>query len=316
MRSETGKKGINYLSVCFVIILMTGLAELFSEREIIFPEIAALAIGSLAAPKRSWQVNRSRMVLLIAVCASLGIMIVRVSDAVVWLQILIAFSVCQIIYLYSGTTFAPLISASALPVLLQTESWIYPVSATVFTILICMIQAVNERLGLRTYETFTPMPRPDKYNIRDAVIRIICVGTAAAPALIAGWRFCVAPPLLVAFTELSRKASPARKRPIRVVVLITLCAVSGTVARLILSAEAGLPLAASAAAASVIMLLLVDKMNLYLPPAGAMAILPMLLQESELVMYPIQVFIGITVLTAAALILFHESPSHTEKTSC
>ena len=313
MRSENSKRYINYLLVCFVIIIMTGASEIFSEKEIIFPEIAALAVGALAAPKRSWQVSRTRMVILIAVCASLGVLIVRAVNVEMWLQIVAAFSICQIIYLYSGTTFAPLISASALPVLLQTESWIYPISATVLTAIICVIQMITEKVGLRTYEPFTPVPGPDRYDIRDAVVRILCAGAAAAPALLADWRFCVAPPLLVAFTELSRQQSPARQKPVKVILLITLCAVSGAAARIILSVEIGLPLTVSAAAASVIMLILMHKIHLYMPPAGAMAILPMLLQESQLMVYPLQVLLGITVLTAAALTLFRKHPDKSKR---
>ena len=309
MQSENSKRYINYLLVCFVIGIMTAVSEILSEKEIIFPEIAALAVGALAAPKRSWQVSRTRMVILIAVCASLGVLIVRMINIEIWCQVIAAFSICQIIYLYSGTTFAPLISASALPVLLQTESWIYPISATILSALICVFQMVTEKAGLRTYESSTPVPGPDRHDIRDAVVRILCAGAAAAPALLADWRFCVAPPLLVTFTELSRQQSPARKKPIKVILLITLCAVSGAAARLILSVETGLPLTVSAAFASVIMIILLHKIHLYLPPAGAMAILPMLIQESQLALYPLQVFLGITILTAASLILFRRSPS-------
>ena len=308
MRSESGKRSINYLSVCLIIVIMTGASEIFSEKEIIFPEIAALAIGALAAPRQSWQVSRIRMVSLIAVCASLGIVIVRTINLEIWFQMAAAFAICQIIYLYSGTTFAPMISASVLPVLLRTESWIYPISAAILTVMICAVQIMVERVGLRPYESFKPIPKPDRYEIRDALIRILCVGAAAAPALLTDCRFCVAPPLLVAFTELSRYQSSARKKPVKVILLITFCAVSGAAVRMILSVKIGLPLTVSALAASVIMLILIHKIRLYLPPAGAMAILPMLLEESELASYPIQVFVGITVLTAAALTLFKIHP--------
>ena len=40
-----GKKKIRYCSALAMIALMVGVAELTGEREIIFPEMAALTIG-------------------------------------------------------------------------------------------------------------------------------------------------------------------------------------------------------------------------------------------------------------------------------
>ena len=59
---------------------MIGVSELLGEKEIIFPEITALTVGAIAAPKQSWRVSRVRMMLLIAVCSVLGILIVRYSQ--------------------------------------------------------------------------------------------------------------------------------------------------------------------------------------------------------------------------------------------
>ena len=58
---------------------MVGVSELLGEKEIIFPEITALTVGAIAAPKHSWKVSRARMILLIAVCSVIGILIVRLS---------------------------------------------------------------------------------------------------------------------------------------------------------------------------------------------------------------------------------------------
>lgn len=35
---------------------MVGVSELLGEKEIIFPEITALTVGAIAAPKHSWKV--------------------------------------------------------------------------------------------------------------------------------------------------------------------------------------------------------------------------------------------------------------------
>ena len=53
-----------YLSAMAVVVLMVGVAERTGEREVIFPEMAALAIGMWIAPKRVWNVTRLQLVLL------------------------------------------------------------------------------------------------------------------------------------------------------------------------------------------------------------------------------------------------------------
>ena len=44
---------------------MVAAAELLHEKEIIFPEITAIAIGALAAPRQVWNTSRLRLLLTI-----------------------------------------------------------------------------------------------------------------------------------------------------------------------------------------------------------------------------------------------------------
>jgi hypothetical protein len=53
-----------------------------------------------------------------------------------------------------------------------------------------------------------------------------------------------------------------------------------------------------------------------LPPAGAMAILAMLIPESMLLWYPLQVLIGISLLTLLALRLFAGEPQPQQESIC
>jgi len=61
-----------YLPDVITLILVTGMvaaAEILGEKEIIFPEITALAVGYMVSEKRSWMVNSLRMLVLITGCA-------------------------------------------------------------------------------------------------------------------------------------------------------------------------------------------------------------------------------------------------------
>ena len=41
-----------------IVVAMVGAAQITGEKEIIFPEITAIAVGMLLAPKRSWQTSK------------------------------------------------------------------------------------------------------------------------------------------------------------------------------------------------------------------------------------------------------------------
>lgn len=69
------KHCLNDIMTIFVIAIMVGASEVLGEKEIIFPEITAIAIGLFIAPHRSWQVNKARILILISICSVLGLMI-------------------------------------------------------------------------------------------------------------------------------------------------------------------------------------------------------------------------------------------------
>ncbi len=300
---ETSRK--NYLireASCVVLAaVMTGAAELIGEKEIIFPEITALTVGAIAAPKQSWRVSRARMILLIAVCSVLGIIIVRFIPLPKAANLALAYLICQAIYLFSGTSFAPMISAAALPVLMGTESIIYPISAVTMTALTALVQFILEKTGVYAREEFTPLPRPDRFSCISAAVRTCFAAVSAFPLIHFGWQFCIAPPLLVAFTEFSNPASKARAKPIKTVLIITVCAVSGALFRYILCGMAGLPLTAAVICSVAAALTIMKLAGQFIPPAGALGVLPMIIPQESLLIYPVEIFCGAAVFMLAAL---------------
>lgn len=86
------KNALPYILTLVLVGSMTFVAEILGEGEIIFPEITALAIGYMVAQKQSWKVNDSRMIALIAICAVVGVLIVRYIKVGLYLEILIAFA--------------------------------------------------------------------------------------------------------------------------------------------------------------------------------------------------------------------------------
>ncbi len=293
----------------FLLIMtaMTAAAEGSGEREIIFPEAAAIALGALVAPRLAWRTDKGSILLSIALCACLGVLIVRTLPLPLEWQLLLAYFVGQIVLIATRTGFAPLISAIVLPVLLQTRTLVYPVAAIVLTAVILLARCLSERLRLRPREGFSPLPPPGRGDLLALALRTLLAAAMCPVAVRTGWRFLVCPPLLVAFTEFSRPQSAAMRTPVRTVLLLGGCAAIGAATRL-LGTALGLPLALPALAASALLLLVLLPQRLFLPPAAAVTLLAMLLPASDLALYPVQVLCGAAIYVLAALLLFRRRP--------
>lgn len=302
------------LLVLLLVGLMVGASQLLGEPEIIFPEITALAVGAWLAPRQPWRVSRPMMFLLITAFSVLGVLLNLYLPVPLMFRVLLAFFICQAALTLCGTTFAPLISAAILPVLLSTRSWVYPLSSSAMTLLIVAGQFLMEKSGMRApQERAVPIPLRQRIGLQQLTgwLKLLgCASLVIVPALCLGANFCIAPPLLVGFTELANPESPARKRPGVLVLLVFACALAGSTSRLVFTQTLGLPLTVSALIATALALTLMQGLKFYFPPAGAVAVLPFLLPSSILWMYPIQAGLGFIALTGIALGLFRPAADY------
>lgn len=306
------KRYFPYIVTLILVGCMTVSAEILNEKEIIFPEITALAIGFLITEKSSWKVNGKRMLSLIPVCAVLGVLIVKYVTIGIYPQVVLAFTVSQIIFLFSKTTFAPLISAIVLPVMMQTTSFVYPIAAFFLTLAVILFRKIFDKTGIKTKENFVPIKLNLKSDIADTVIRIICVAVIGYIAFLCNIKYMVAPPLLVVFTEFSRPKNKARNKPIKPILVLTSCAFVGAFTRFLINISFGLPLTIAALAATVIMLIILHYSKMYMPPVGAITILSMVISEEILFTYPLQIFLGSVVFILLSRILFCKRQSKTQ----
>ena len=296
------KKTISGSLCMFVVVLaMVFLAEYLGEKEIIFPEVAALSAGCFLAPSLIWKTSYFRMFLTISLCALLGVLIVIYVPLPLWGQFVLAFAIGQAVLYFSRTSFAPLISAIALPVLIQTRSFVYVVAAVGLTFLVVILRFLLEKIHAKEENHYEPVLIESKDALKVNAFRIASVALISFFCIRFDVRFCVAPPLLVAFTELTNKNSGAAKRPFSVVALVSLCAVCGSATRILLSSVPYFPLTAAAFFACVCVQILVKLFRFPFPPAAAMSILAFLIPESAVTFYPVQVFAGISLLTLLAV---------------
>ena len=303
---RTKEKYIQAICTVLVVFLMIYASEILGEKEIIFPEVTALAVGMFLAPVMPWRTSYSRMLISITICAILGVIIVLFIPVPLWVQMSLAYVVGQMVLILSGTSFAPMISAIVLPVMLQTKEIIYIVAAIILTTIIIGLKLILDKAKIKSKEAFNKKEWRDKEQWISFIKRSIIVAILIFVVIKLDNRFIVAPPLLVAFTELSNANSKARNIPVKVIMTISLCALIGAVMRYLIVVYLGLPLTLAAVVAAVGMIVVIMYMKVYMPPAGAMTILAMLIPNESVVMYPVQVFVGITLFVITAKTCFRE----------
>lgn len=300
---EIKKSIVPEIMTIILVALMIFMAELFQEREFIFPEITALTIGAWLAPKQVWKTNKIKLVLLIALYASLGVVLVKYVELDIYFKVLIGFVACMFGLGGSKTTFAPLISATILPIIINSDSWLYPIFATFMSVLIIAGQAFLEKYGYRECYVYQPLAVDIKETLSLDIKRFIVLAIVALIGLQLDLPFMIAPPLIVAFVELSSNHPKLRHNAIKLLLITFICSFSGAYVRIIVSEIFHLPLTLCAIIIVIIMLIVMNKYKLFFPPAGALAILPLLIGPTKLTIYPLVIVAGFVIFTISAFII-------------
>ena len=82
------------------------------------------------------------------------------------------------------------------------------------------------------------------------------------------------------------------------------------ICRYVFTVLLGLPLTISAVIAILFMIFYLYAFDAFMPPAGAMTILAMLIPETMMLYYPMQVFLGVFVLSMAGVVIKGKVSTH------
>lgn len=295
-----------YLCALVMILLMIGVAELLHEKEIIFPEMAALTIGMWIVNKRVWRVRYWQMLLLMTLGACAGVLIVLYSPFPLVVNVAIAFSCAAVGLLFTRASLFPLISACVLPVLLKTESWVYPLSVFVMTLIIIAVQRWMEYFGLRKSIIYEPVERnwaTDSFRWLSLMISVFAV---ACLAVYTSNFYFIIPPLIVMYVEFVNSKAGFRNRPVLTILLLVSGSLIGTIFQLIGYHYLGLPETVVALFIFIVLFTLFEWLGKFFAPVGAMALIPMLLPKEALSWLPFQVLIGATIFIAMGMVFYQQ----------
>lgn len=295
-----------YGCALLMVVLMVGVAEVSGEREIVFPEMAALVIGWWVVDKRVWRIKPFQMALFMPIAAAIGVLIVRYSPTPLVFDIIVAFIITAVILILLRSSFYPMISACILPVLLHTESWIYPISVLVMTLMVVLVQWLMVRFGLRHTIVYEPVEPIDKHTLIRWLGLAVSVFMVALLAISLENIYCIVPPLIVAFVEFVNSKAGFRNRPVLTVTMLTTGALIGAYGLLVGHYWLNLPTTMVAIVIVTMMFLIFLWLGKCFAPAGALSIVPMLLPEETLLWFPVRVLVGSTVLFTIGTLVFHK----------
>jgi hypothetical protein len=285
------------LPALLLIAAMFAVAEYGGQGEIIFPEIAALALGAWIMERPPWQGSVLHFWISPTLAALTGVLIVRFFSYAPFPMITAAFClvVLQLKLLRSGVL--PSISAAILAIITRCDSWQYPLSVCVLT--------ATVSLGYRFLNSHAPVgksaPGPgdeaaeNVWNSKELahwgkLLAAVMLGSTVAS--VSGQMFIVAPPLIVAFVELSKPGGRLRDRWVAILGLLVFAAFSGVFWYALLHSTLGWPLWSSACVATLTVFFAHNRLRLPFPPAMAIALLPTIVPAERLWSYPWQVTAG------------------------
>ena len=289
-----------------MILLMTGIAGIIHEKEVLFPEMAALTIGMWIVDKRVWQVTDLQLILLMTICACAGVLIVRYSPFPLEVNVAAAFLFAGINLHLTRSSLFPVISACVLPVLLTTESWVYPVSVLIMTCILIAVRRWMENRGIRQKITYEPSERHWRTDIQRWLYLTASVFVVASVSIYTTGTYLIIPPLLVTYVEFVNSRSGFRNRPLLTMLLLVAGSLTGTLLQLIGYYYLEIPETIVAFFILITLFTLFEWLGKFFAPVGAMALIPMLLPREALPGLPFQVLAGATIFITLGMVFFQQ----------
>jgi hypothetical protein len=307
-------KASGILPAILLVVAMIAVAEHTGQKEVIFPEIAALALGAWIMKKQPWQSANLHFWLSPTLAAFTGVLLFRLFPHAPFFMTIGAFCLVALQLKLLNSTVLPSISAAVLPIITSCESWYYPLSVCLLTGAIAIGRRLMNNDGQGHVSTGTgrvtsALPTANPWTLPElAHWAKLLAGVIIATGIAVGLDllFIVAPPLIVAFVELSKPRGALRDKGGKALVLLASAAFAGVFwLQLVHKFLAG-PVWLSAAASTATVFLLFHALRMPFPPAVALALLPTILPESSILSYPWQVFAGSAAFIALSRICLAE----------
>jgi hypothetical protein len=310
---EMKKKG--QLVAILLVVIMFAVAGYADKREIIFPEISALALGAWVMERSPWRSANLAFWLSPTLAALTGTIVMRSFPYSPFFMIVGAFAVVAVQLKILRSDVFPSLSAAILPIITHADSWLYPLSVCLLTGTIALgrhiyawrfsgesVTGSNELCEQEESDNCGPFNELAYWSKL-----LIGISIVSAIALVSGRLFMVAPPLIVAFAELSKPGGTLRKRSLKIMILLTFAAFVGVFWLEIVHYFLHWPVWIFAGMSVISVFIFYHHLRLPFPPAVAIALLPAIIPPGSLWSYPWHVLFGSAAFMALNMLLFRDS---------
>lgn len=289
---QKGSKTWRITTSVMALALMALGADVVGQHEVIFPEIAALAMGLWIADKRMWDVSGYEIPLLMTVSAVLGVLITTYLEVHIFVQLTLAFAISATMMTACRVPLIPAIAAILLPVLLHTTSWYYPASVAVMTTIMAIGTPLLIRWGMKApLPAASPHKQRRPLTAREWTLRYLMLLPLLAVCAWQHWLFAIVPPLVIILIELANTKNMFRGRPLTLWACVVVVATIGTLSRWLMLEALSMPYVVAVSVAFLLAILLLTRARLMFPPVPALAVIPFILPASYL-WFPIEVMLG------------------------
>lgn len=281
-----------YVLSLIVVFLMVMVSDILGEKEVIFPEIAALCVGFLVIDKRVWLMNNIQFVGIMTFMAITGTALVNWGADYKILNYFISFAVVSSILILTRTTLYPAISAGMLPILLNSGSWIYPVTVFVLSLMMVVIRRVMLNHGWLSIAVGGRQEGRIMDNMLVWLLRIIFYAIPAIASFALNLDYLLVPPLVVAFVEMSRQQTNIHEHPYLISFQLVAASIIGTAGIYLFHNGLDVPLCIVAVLVLSIVFCMFELTHRRFAPAAAISLVPCLIPADILLIFPIYVLIG------------------------
>jgi len=283
-----------YIAVIAVIAGVTGAFY------ILFPELGALSHDVFTRPRGTWAGAPLLLAITPFLTGVIGICFTRALPYG-YLSVLLTVGGAIAVIIALESPIAPAISAGLLPLVLGVKSWWYPPAILLGTTLLAALSVPWKKSMIARGVPLQPVSdaiaedrieqAPADY--KSIPVLMLFVAGAVFMVKLTGLRFILFPPLVVIGFEMFAHpvSCPWAKRPLLLPLACFLTAVGGLMFWKLLGV--GPAAAAASMGCGVVVLRTLD---LHVPPALAVALLP-LVMDSPTVAYPFSVGIGTLMMT-------------------
>ncbi|OHX41347.1 hypothetical protein [Cytobacillus oceanisediminis] len=265
---------ISYIIAFAFILLMVTASVMMNDREIILPEIAAMAIAMWVYREAGWIRQPSKIFIAPSVTAAIGFAVNQLEMAYVGKVILTLVLIMLFLRLVQSNL-APSIATGLLPLVMNATEWTFILSVFVFTFMLMLgVLAFGFHMGLEK-----KVEIQYKYMIVFLVLNVVWIGLV----WVAGYpQLAVIPPILVVVYEVLQKPMYNGKMAFKQGLVLTISATVGSLLYFSIDSWILVTLLAM-----VLMLVLLRIVGIRMPAVFAFPLLPFVFPEEIVARLPI-----------------------------